>query len=76
MPVKAQTRAALVDTICDADVDQRVRKNAAKNLIESFPAVTKTLEQLLGLFPRPISSATFDALADAMFEVRRSKEKR
>ena len=73
MPVKAVTRATLVETITDPDLDQRVRKNAAKNLIHSYPAVTKTLRKTLELIPRPITEATFNAVADAYHE---SREKR
>lgn len=70
MPVKAVTRAALVDTICDRHLDQRVRKNAAVELIRSFPAVTKSVKATLALMPRPISPATFDAVCDAHHEVK------
>ena len=83
MPTKALTReeqdarvrAAFVEAVCDRHLEQRHRKNAAVNLIRSFPALTKTLSKTLDLIPRPVSAATFDAACDAWDEIRRKPQK-
>jgi hypothetical protein len=74
MAVKARDRAALVDAICDPMLPPRPRMHAAEELLRSFPAVTRTLPDLLGLFPRPVSPSTFDAAADAFDRVRSRRE--
>lgn len=69
----ARVRAALVETITDRHLEQRTRKDAAKNLIQTFPSKTKNIKALMALIPRPVSEATFNACADAYHE---TKEKR
>jgi len=70
VPVKARSRACLVDTIRDPTVDRRAREHAAEELLRAFPTVTKTVDGLLGLFPRPVPVEVFDICADSYAKAR------
>jgi hypothetical protein len=70
----ARDRAALVGAIGDPDIPPRARMHHAEELLRRFPAVTRTINDLLGLFPRPVTPDTFDAAADAFDRVRARRE--
>jgi hypothetical protein len=70
----ARDRAALVDCVSNPLSPPRARTHAAEELLRKFPAVTRSLKELLGLFPRPVTPDTFDAAADAFDRVRSRRE--